>query len=408
MKSADTFRIALRGILSNKTRSFLTMLGIVIGVGSVVLMTSLGASVRGLILGQVSSLGADTMVIFPSTVEGGGGVPRVGFDSLTFDDVTAISQLSTVRTVSPVVFIPGDATYGSQKSQPQVIGTTENFFINQSVTAKVGRLIDAQDDQGARAVALLGPDTAKDLFGDGNPVGQRIKVKNSSFLVVGVANPLGAQFFQNADQRIYVPLSVAKEITGQKYVNYMTLSAATDSDLALADLTAFLRQRHKIDNPGNDPKKDDFVVHTSKQAEDILGSVSLSLTLFLSLIAAISLVVGGIGIMNIMLVAVTERTREIGLRKAVGARGKDILQQFLIESTLLTLIGGFVGIASGVSFALIIALIAKKFLATYVFAVSFGAIALAIGVAASVGLIFGIYPARRAARLRPIEALRFE
>lgn len=404
----DTFRIALRGILTNKTRTFLTMLGIIIGVGSVVLMTSLGTSVQGVILSQVSSLGGHSMVLFPSTVEGGGGLQRVGFDSITFDDVKALSALSTVTSVSPIIVVPGKITHGREETSSQVLGSSPEVFPNQSVTAKSGRLIDASDDAGGRYVAVLGPDAAKDLFGDSDPIGQRINVKDQSFLVIGVLNALGTQFFQNADARVYIPFSVAKVMTGQNYVSYITFMSTGDSDLALADTTSLFRQRHKIDNPDNDPKKDDFVVHTSKQALDILGSVSLSLTVFLTLIAGISLVVGGIGIMNIMLVAVTERTREIGLRKAVGARGRDILQQFLIEAILLTLFGGLIGIALGVFFAFVIALIAMKFLSTYAFAVSYGAVVVAVFVAATVGLAFGIYPARRASRLRPIEALRFE
>jgi putative ABC transport system permease protein len=404
----DTLRIAYRGIAVNKTRTLLTMLGIIIGVGSVVLMTAVGASMQGLILSQISGLGARTMVIFPSNVEGGGGVQRVGFDSLTFDDVQALRQLSTVESVAPVIIVPGEISAGREKASPQVIGTTPEYFQNQSISLKNGRLLEEADEAGTRSIAIIAPDAAKDLFADQDPVGKRVTIKNQPFLIVGELNPLGTQFFQNADQAIYIPLSAAKTLTGQRYVNFMTFLAKTDSDLALEDVNSLFRQRHKIDNPQNDPKKDDFVAHTSKQAQDILGTVTLSLTLFLTLIASVSLLVGGIGIMNIMLVAVKERTREIGLRKAVGARPRDILLQFLIEAVLLTLIGGLIGMGGGIALAFLIALVVAKFLSTYGFAISIGSIIVSILVAGSVGLIFGIYPARRASKLNPIEALRYE
>ncbi|MEK7591022.1 MAG: ABC transporter permease [Patescibacteria group bacterium] len=408
MKLSDTSSIALRAIGTNKSRSLLTMLGIIIGVGSVVLMTAIGASVEELILGQVSSLGANSMVIFPGVEEGGGSQQRPGFDSLTMDDVNALEHLSTVTTIAPVIFVNGNVSYGREKTTPQVMGSKPTFYKNQSITIDRGRMLDEADEVGARYALMLGPDTADELFGDNDPLGKRITVGDRFFTVVGITKALGTQFFQNADERVYMPFSTAKIMTGQKYVHYITMTSTGDTDLAFADIKSLLRSRHRIRNPNEDPDKDDFVVRSAAQATDILGAVSLGLTLFLSAIAGISLVVGGIGIMNIMLVAVTERTREIGLRKAVGARKRDILLQFLIESVLLTLIGGLIGIVGGVGLAFLISLVAKNFLAGYLFALSPSAIFLSVIVAAGTGLLFGMYPARRAANLNPIEALRYE
>ncbi|OGJ55940.1 hypothetical protein A3D88_00900 [Candidatus Peribacteria bacterium RIFCSPHIGHO2_02_FULL_52_16] len=408
MTIADTFTIALRAIGTNKSRSLLTMLGIIIGVGSVVLMTSIGASVEELILGQVSSLGANSMVIFPGQEEGGGSQQRPGYDSLTFDDIRALEKLTTIKTVAPVIFVNGIVSYGREETTPEVMGSLPTFYQNQSITAERGRMLDDTDESGAKYVVMLAPDTATDLFGESEPLGKRVKVGDRSFTVVGITKPLGSQFFQNADERVYMPFSTAQVISGQKYVNYITLQAAGITDFAFADIKSLLRARHGIRNPDDEQEKDDFVVRSAAQAADILGSVSLGLTLFLSAIASISLLVGGIGIMNIMLVAVTERTREIGLRKAVGARKRDILLQFLIESVLLTLMGGAIGITGGVLLAALIAMIAQNFLAGYVFALSIPAMILAVVVAAGTGLVFGIYPARRASNLNPIEALRYE
>jgi putative ABC transport system permease protein len=384
----DMLQTARKGVTRNKTRSFLTMLGIIIGVGSVVLMTSIGASAEQLILGQISSLGAKSMVIFPSSIEDGGVVTRSGFDALTFEDLNALERLSTIQTIAPVIFVSSKVSYGREDTNPQVLGTTPTFFQNQSITVDNGRLFDEADDQGTRSVALLGPDVVKDLFGDQNPVGKSVKISDRSFTVVGVTKSIGTQFFQNVDDRVYIPYSTAKMVTGQKYVNYMTLQAVDSAEIASDDITSLLRKRHSIKNPENDPKKDDFVVRTASQAADILGNVSLLLTLFLSAIASISLLVGGIGIMNIMLVAVSERTREIGLRKAVGARKKDILMQFLSEAVMLTFIGGVIGVVSSIVLAFIIAHIVHSFLADYVFALNLPAMILAIVVALTTGLIF--------------------
>ena len=403
----DTINIAFRAIARNASRSLLTMLGIIIGVGSVVLMTSLGKSVEGLILGQVSSLGAQSMIIIPGRAENG-GARGAGIDSLTIDDMAAIERLGTVETIAPIITVNSTVTHGRDESTPMVFGVVGNYFKNQSITVDHGRLIDDADVQGSNEVAILGPDVVKDLFGDLDAVGQRVQIQGRSFTVIGIQKSLGSQFFQNADKRVYIPFSVAKDMTQQSFVNFVTLTAKEDAALAAADIKSLLRQRHRIQNPNEDPTKDDFVVRSAEQALSILSSVSIGLTLFLSAIAGISLVVGGIGIMNIMLVAVTERTREIGLRKAVGARKRDILLQFLVESVMLTVIGGAIGITGGVFLAFLIGGVAHRFLDGYVFALSWPAIGLAVGVSAGVGLLFGIYPAKRAADLNPIEALRFE
>jgi putative ABC transport system permease protein len=409
MKLSDTITIARRAIMRNRSRSLLTMLGIIIGVGSVVLMTSIGASVQGLILGQVSSLGAKSMVIFPGREEGS-GARGAGVDSITFDDLDALKRLTTVQTVAPIIIVNDAVTYGREETTPSIMGTTANYFRNQSITVQQGRVLDEADEQGAAFVAVIGPDTSKRLFGDQDPLGKRIIIMGQSFTIVGLQAPIGSQFFQNADTRVYIPFSVARILTGQSHLNFATMTAVGSTDLAAADIKSLLRQRHRIDNVEEDPNKDDFVVRSAEQAVGILSTVSVALTLFLSAIASIALVVGGIGIMNIMLVAVTERTREIGLRKAVGARRRDILMQFLVEAVMLTIIGGLIGVVGGIFFAFLIASLASGVpgFEDYLFAFSPLSVVMALVVSASVGLIFGIMPARRAASLRPIEALRYE
>lgn len=408
MFTRDLLWTAYRGVTINWSRSILTMLGIIIGVGSVVLMSSIGDSMQGVILGQISSLGAKSMVIFPGKEEGGAGQVMAGFDSLTFGDLEELKKLSSIENVAPLIFVQGKISYGREESSSQVMGVTEEFFSNNSVVADTGRIIDKDDDSGAKSVAVLGPDAREKLFGQNDPIGKRIKVGDHHYEVVGVTKALGTQFFQNADDRIYVPFGTAKNVSGQKYLNQITMLATDSFEVAFADVEFLLRRRHGIDNPENDPKKDDFIVHSSEEASQILGGVSLGLTLFITTIAAISLLVGGIGIMNIMLVSVTERTREIGLRKALGATSRNILLQFLAESVALTFIGGCIGVIGGIFLAYFTSLIVQNFLGTYEFSISLPSVIVAFMMAAATGLIFGISPARAAAKLHPIEALRYE
>jgi putative ABC transport system permease protein len=408
MHARDLVHTALTGVSRNRSRAVLTMLGIIVGVASVVLMSSVGASMRAVILSQISSLGPKSMVIFPGQQEGGPNAVSTGFDSLTFDDLDALRKLTTIETVAPVIFLPGSAKFGREEGSPRTLGVTPDFFSNQNIGVTAGRLIDDRDVDGGASVAMLGPDVVRDLFGSRDPLGQRVQIGNTSFTVVGIVKPIGSQFFQNIDDRIYVPFSVARAVTGQKYINYMTMQSTGSFDIAFQDVKWLLRDRHKIDNPNDEQDKDDFVVRSSAQANQILGTVSLGLTAFITTIAAISVIVGGIGIMNIMLVSVTERTMEIGLRKALGAQSRDILRQFLIESVLLTFLGGIIGLVLGIGSALLLSLVAERFLSTYAFAVSLPSVAVALVMAGATGLIFGISPARKAATLRPIEALRYE
>ncbi len=408
MRIHDTITTAVRGIRVSGTRALLTMLGIIIGIASVTLMSSIGASMQGVILGQISSLGARSMVIFPGQEQGGPNAFSTGHDSLTFEDLDQLRKLTTITNLAPVIFLPGTASHGREEASPQVFGVTEEFFRNQKISALDGRLLDHEDVEGARSVAVLAPDARDKLFGDSDPIGQRVTIGTNSFTVIGITKALGSQFFHNADDRIYVPFSIAKSATGQKYLNYITMEATGLFDLAFLDVKSLLRLRHGIRNPTDDQTKDDFVVRSSEQANAILGAVSLGLTAFITTIAAISLVVGGIGIMNIMLVSVRERTREIGLRKAVGARGRDILLQFLFEAVTLTVLGGIIGLILGIGFAFVASLIVRRFLSTYIFTISLPAVAASLLMAAVTGLVFGISPARRAAALPPMEALRYE
>ncbi|MBU2213345.1 ABC transporter permease [Patescibacteria group bacterium] len=402
----DTISAALEGLKRSRMRSLLTTLGIVIGVGSVVLMVSIGASFERFIVDQVESFSGDTFEIHAK------GVQDIGKDvlSITFGDLEAIRNLTTVKNVSPAIFLTDRIKYGREEIAPMILGTTKEIFENWSMKAGEGRLLTDEDDKGAKSVVVLGSQAAEDLFQNENPLGKRLTIGARKFTVVGILETMGSPLTAELDSMVYVPFSVAKAIKGRTtYIDYIALqSISGDNELTRRDIVSLLRQRHNIDNPEDDIDKDDFYARSLEQAMEIIETVTMSITLFLGLIASISLLVGGVGIMNIMLVSVTERTKEIGLRKAVGARRRDILIQFLLEAIVLTLIGGIVGVIGAVSFGYLISLIASKFLGDLTYALSIQAILLPLITAIAVGLIFGIYPARKAAALQPIEAMGYE
>lgn len=413
MLTRDLLSLATKGITVNTSRSFLTMLGIIIGVGAVVLMTGIGKSMEGVILGQIGILGPRTIALWPGNEgpEAGASSLRPDFDAITLSDANALKRLETVTTVAPMMFVPGSARYGREEMDPRIVGSLPAYYANQNIELADGVFHSDADEHASRFVTVIGSDVAEDLFLYENPIGKRIEIANRKFTVIGVLKPVGTAFFQNIDDRIIVPLAVARNLTGRTYVDMVSMSAREDADiqLAVADVQSLLRQRHGIvPSVVGSADNDDFLVRTAEQAEDVLSAVSLSLSLFITMIAGISLVVGGIGIMTIMLVAVSERTREIGLRKAVGAKERDILFQFLAEAVFLTMLGGLIGIVLGLLGMILVAQGAGKVLSDYVFAVSIPSIALAIAMAGVTGVIFGLYPAWRAAKLPPITALRYE
>ncbi len=404
MLTHDLLRTASAGLTANKGRALLTMLGVIIGVASVVLMVSVGRSFQNYILTQIESFGTDTIDVFPTGLEKFGG----NLESLTYEDYEAIAALPTVAQAGPIIVVGQPIEYGREKISPMIMGSDRAFVENYRLEIATGRGIDDADEQGAKSVAVLGAQAVEDLFGDAQPLGKRITIGTQSFTVVGTLEKQGSALTSQLDSVAVIPFSTARSLTGQKHLSFVTVRANGDPDVTARDITELLRERHDIENPENDPDKDDFVARSAEQVTAIVGSVTLGLTVFLSLIAAISLLVGGIGIMNIMLVSVTERTQEIGLRKAIGARKRDILLQFLLESVALTLTGGVIGIVIGASFGWLLARIADKLLGEFSFVLSIPAIGLAIAMAIGTGLVFGLYPARKAANLHPIEALRFE
>jgi putative ABC transport system permease protein len=407
----QSIRIALRALRVNKLRSALTMLGIIIGVGAVIAMVAVGAGASARVAEQINSLGSNLIIVLSGSVTAGG--VRIGQGSqltITEDDSASIPrEIPAVQVSAPSVRGTAQVVFGNLNWSTAIQGVTADYFEARDWVVLGGRPIGPEDVDGATKVALIGQTTALNLFGDDvDPLGQIIRIKKVPFTVIGVLDRKGQNSWgQDQDDVVLIPISTAKKkVLGKSNSNpravgaiSVKIRAGEDMSEAESQLRDLLRQRHRL-QPYQD---DDFNVRNLSEILQTQEASSQVMTYLLAAIASVSLLVGGIGIMNIMLVSVTERTREIGLRMAVGARGKDILGQFLIEAVTLSLIGGVIGIAVGVGGAE-----ALSYFAEWRTLVAPQAIGLAFGFAAAVGVFFGFYPARKAARLDPIEALRYE
>lgn len=406
MEFSELFSSSLEALLLNKTRTALAMLGIIIGIGAVIALISLGQAGSQVVQSQIESLGSNLLTVIPGSSQT--GVVRAALGSnttLTVDDARAIAtspQVTTISEVSPEISRRAQVTAGRNNTNTSIIGATPPYTIVHNVSIAEGSFISATDNAGIRTVAVIGPTTASNLFGTQDPVGQTIRIDSIPFTVIGETVSKGGSGFGNQDDTVFIPLLTAqKRVFGLDYVTSIALSAKNSDVMTTAEnqVGYLLLSRHKLTNP----QEADFSIFSQA---DILGAASQvtgTFTALLSGIAAISLLVGGIGIMNIMLVTVIERTREIGLRKALGAKNSWVVAQFLVESILLTIGGGIAGMLLGISLSFIIASLIHL-----PFTISVFAIVLAICVSGGIGILFGWYPAQKAASLSPIEALRYE
>lgn len=411
----DALKTSTRSLTHGKMRSFLTMLGIVIGIASVILLMSIGQSAQKLILNQVQDVGSDLIFVVPGTPSGEGfsspaSSQGIVITTLTNRDIDALKREPSIVGVTGEVRGQAEAVYGINNKTINYQGVTSDFFEVRNMATGPGRTFSKGEVDSGSHVVVIGPTLAESLFGANlDPIDKTIRLKNISFRVIGVLEKGGTGAF-GVDQGniVIIPITIAQQqLLGISYYNDLIIKADADYELNFVKsrVTSVLRQNHGI----TELKKDDFEIRTQEDILSLLGNITSIMTIFLAAIASISLVVGGIGIMNIMLVAVTERTREIGLRKAVGATNADILQQFLIESVLLTLTGGLIGIAFGAGLVGIVYFALSNFTDIgWVFAFPIKAVIMALGVSTFSGLVFGIYPARKAGKKNPIDALRYE
>jgi putative ABC transport system permease protein len=401
----QTTLIALRALRRNKLRTILTALGIIIGVASVVAMVAVGNGAQARITSQVSALGQNLLTVMAGSKKSGGVQSGLGSAStITLEDAAAIGrEVPDVVAVSPEASTTAQALANGRNWSTTVVGESESYLKIRSWKIAVGSMFTEREVRSAAKVAVIGSKTANELFGPLNPIGQSVRIKNIPFVIIGLLESKGAGMGgMNQDDRLIIPYTTAmKRITGDKYLRSVNVQVASSERMEIAQqqITALLRQRHRL----TDGRSDDFNIFNQKEIADTVNSISTIITLLLGSVAGISLLVGGIGIMNIMLVSVTERTREIGIRIAVGAQPGDIRLQFLIEAITLSLLGGLLGVLAGVGASKLVGMVAN-----FQAIVSTGSIILAFGVSSAIGIFFGFYPAHKAAALNPIEALRYE
>jgi len=403
--------MSIKNLRASKMRSFLTMLGIIIGISSVIIVLSVGAGAESLIVNQIRSVGSNLVGVLPGNSDGDGppaAVFGVVITTLTNDDKKALeTQIPEVVAISSYVTTMEPVTYQNQKVTANIQGVSEGYLEISDSDVASGRFILDEDETLLSNVVVLGSEIKQELFNDQDAIGQTIKIKKRNYRVVGVLEAKGVVAFQNTDKMIFVPVTtVQKKIVGINHVGFIRMEVDDEDnmDYVVVQAQEILRDRHNIDNPS----KDDFEVANTAAALGSLTAVTSSLKYFLVAIAAISLVVGGIGIMNIMLAAVTERIQEVGLKKALGAKKKDIIWQFLVESVSITLIAAVIGILIGVAFSFLTATIVRYLGYDWDFVITPTSLLLSCGVSVAIGLIFGIYPASKASKFDPIVALRYE
>ncbi|MBL7021740.1 ABC transporter permease [Patescibacteria group bacterium] len=407
------FKAAIKSLNINRWRSFLTMLGIIIGVAGVIMILSVGAGAQSLIFNEIESVGSNLVSVLPGASDDEGppaSAMGITVTTLQLDDLEAIlNNDSTNAIVAGAGYVQGVANivYQNQKVDTTFVGTTESYPIVENANLISGRWYTEVEDKGLSRLVVLGYQAALDTFGDIDPLNKKIKIKKEIFRVVGVVEERGSTFFGDLDNQVYIPLRTAQKIMlGINHISSARFQIDKEENVpaVIEEVKRIIRDQHDIDKAGID----DFSVRSQAQALDVLGSVTGALNFFLAAIAAIALLVGGVGIMNIMLVSVTERTAEIGLRKAVGAKPIVITTQFLVEAITLTFVGGAIGIIIGAFVAGLIALVANYLGYHWEFIVSISSILLSVGISVAIGIFFGLYPASKAAKLNPVEALRYE
>jgi len=407
------FKSAIKSLNVNRWRAFLTMLGIIIGVAGVIMILSVGAGAQSLIFNQIESAGSNLVSVLPGASDDDGppaSAMGVTVTTLHLDDLEAVLNDSEMNhIVAGAGYVQGIANiqYQNQKVDTTFVGASSTYPIVENADLISGRWYTDVEDKSLARVVIMGYQVALDTFGDINPLNQKIKIKKEIFRVIGVVDERGTTFFGDLDNQVYIPLQTAQKIMlGINHISSARFQVDRDINVptVIEGVKRIIREQHNIENSGTD----DFSVRSQAQALDVLGSVTDALNFFLAAIAAIALLVGGIGIMNIMLVSVTERTAEIGLRKAVGAKPSIIITQFLVEAIVLTFLGGLIGIIFGALIAGLISIVANILGYHWEFIVSLTSILLSVGISVAIGVFFGMYPAIKAAKLNPVEALRYE
>lgn len=421
MKSFSVIKLVTKNLLARKGRTFLTILGITIGVAGVIIIMSLGAGAQSLILGQVTKLGSNLLAIQPGkAADNGAPIPGLVITSLTHDDAVALrnpNQMPYAVAVNAAVQGSAAVTWGNKTEDVTFVGTDDDYTKVTEFTMSLGQFFTPAENTGGANVVVLGSKISETLFGDSgtNPIGQVVKVKSAladkaggvPLRVIGVIASRGSSLFQDSDNMIFMPLLIGQQqVLGIHHLQVISVKVddASHVDSAIASINSILKQRHHIQNDVDI----DFTIRNQADTIKMLSTITNALSLFLAAMATISLVVGGIGILNIMMMTVAERTREIGLRKAVGATNKAVRNQFLLEAVLLTSLGGFIGIIFGVLISYLISLLMNYLGYEWAFIVSWFSILISVGVSIMTGIVFGLFPAIKASKLDPINALRYE